>query len=112
MPTIDEMYGEYKICRRQLELRNFWNLYPECTGTQQEQLERRYDRETKPVRYLWVPFSWLPIGFDFEPIETLSGYTPICTKTSDTEGHGRTHMGQYVNMYAPDDYVRIFIPKE
>ena len=112
MPTIDEMYGEYKICHRQLELRNFWSLYPECTVTQQEQLERRYDRETKPVRYLWVPFSWLPIGFDFEPIETLSGYTPIYRKTGKHEGQCSTHLGPCTAILPSEEYVRIFIPKE
>ena len=109
-PTVDDMYGEYKICQRLLPMSAFFDLYPEVTNEQLERMKQRYKREQSPIRYLWVPFSWLPMGFHFEPITVLRTYEPIYFKTGRHEGVSSTHLGSCTAILPSEEYVRIFLP--
>lgn len=45
-PSVDEMYGDYRIGRRILgDQQGFIDLYPEVTGAELDELRRRYARD-------------------------------------------------------------------
>ncbi len=45
-PTVDNMYGEYKVCRTWLSMEDFYNLYPDVTERELKQLAERLENET------------------------------------------------------------------
>jgi len=43
-PTVDEMFGEYKIARIHFTIREFLDLYPETTDAQLKELSTKFDQ--------------------------------------------------------------------
>ena len=48
-PTVDSMFGEYKIARLHLSIEQFIDLYPEVTTAQLSELAKKYDAWFKSV---------------------------------------------------------------
>lgn len=42
-PTVNEMFGEYKICRMWLTMKDFYDLNPHATDEQYSQLNTMFE---------------------------------------------------------------------
>lgn len=49
-PTVDEMFGEYKMAVSWLTVSAFIDLYPEVTDSQLAELRLKYENQTRLIK--------------------------------------------------------------
>lgn len=82
---VDEMYGEYKICRIHLDMDKFFDLYTDVTPAELDELFNRFQAENivwakttlgenkMKVRILTFPFKGYCGIWDGDSVETSIG---------------------------------------